>query len=307
MVIVVRRPIQLWALGLGWGVLSACGVLSDPLPMTAERCQAQPGFIFIAAGTVIVGSDRAERDYGYRISAEAIGDTPTAVSQAAIRLRQRGWFEGERQRQQVDVAAYCMAQTPVTQADYQQFVAATGHPSPGISEAAYQEQGFLVHPYEAVKPYLWSENGPSPTLAEHPVVLVSHEDAVAYAAWRGGQDGVTYRLPTDLEWEKAARGDDGRYFPWGSQWQADATNWGGNEPEGTSAVGAFPRSTSPFGVEEMAGNVFEFTSTRSSDGSEVVMKGCSWDDWPGFCRAAYRHTRPVQSRHILFGFRLVME
>jgi formylglycine-generating enzyme required for sulfatase activity len=56
----------------------------------------------------------------------------------------------------------------------------------------------------------------------------------------------------------------------------------------------------------MAGNVFEFTSTLGNGQSTVVMKGCSWDDSPGLCRAAYRHTRPVTSRHILFGFRLVM-
>jgi formylglycine-generating enzyme required for sulfatase activity len=57
----------------------------------------------------------------------------------------------------------------------------------------------------------------------------------------------------------------------------------------------------------MAGNVFEYTSTLLTRGDQqvVVMKGCSWDDLPGFCRAAYQHTRPPESRHILFGFRLV--
>lgn len=57
----------------------------------------------------------------------------------------------------------------------------------------------------------------------------------------------------------------------------------------------------------MAGNVFEYTSTLKQQGVDTVsvMKGCSWDDLPGFCRAAYQHTRPIKSRHILFGFRLV--
>lgn len=76
---------------------------------------------------------------------------------------------------------------------------------------------------------------------------------------------------------------------------------------GTIAIAAFPLSRSPYGVEDMAGNVFEYTSTLVGDDAEVVMKGCSWDDLPGFCRAAYRHTRPADSRHILFGFRLVLE
>ena len=67
------------------------------------------------------------------------------------------------------------------------------------------------------------------------------------------------------------------------------------------------KSRSPYGVEDMAGNVFEYTSTLRSQivRTVSVMKGCSWDDLPGFCRAAYFHTRPIQSRHILFGFRLV--
>ena len=59
----------------------------------------------------------------------------------------------------------------------------------------------------------------------------------------------------------------------------------------------------------MAGNVFEYTSTliKKDSGEEVILKGCGWDDYPGFCRAAYQHDRPVDSQHILFGFRLVLE
>jgi toxoflavin biosynthesis protein ToxD len=57
----------------------------------------------------------------------------------------------------------------------------------------------------------------------------------------------------------------------------------------------------------MTGNVFQYTSTLEQNQTVVVMKGCGWDDSPGFCRAAYRHTRPIQSRHILFGFRLVRD
>lgn len=221
-------------------VLAGCSQASrgEPVypPMTRGRCEATPGFVFVPAGEFIAGSDRAERDYGYDISAAAAAQTPEAVRQARQRLRDRRWFEFEASRRTETLEAFCLQANLITQQDYATFVAATGHRVPGISEADYQAQGFLVHPYEDVQPYLW-ENGTFPTgQADHPVVLVSHEDALAYAAWRGQQDGNAYRLPTALEWEKAARGSDGRYFPWGSEWQDDATHWAGSEPYGTSAI-----------------------------------------------------------------------
>ncbi|MBE7380532.1 MAG: SUMF1/EgtB/PvdO family nonheme iron enzyme [Leptolyngbya sp. SIO1E4] len=294
--------------GLGLLLVSACSANSTGAPMTRDRCEAQPGFAFIPAGEFIAGSDLAERDYGYEISAAAIGRTPADIAQAEQRLRDRRWFEFEASRQTQTLAAFCVQTNLVTQQDYAEFVRATGHRSPGISEAEYQAQGFLVHPYEDVIPYLWTDRSFPADKAGHPVVLVSYEDALAYAEWQGQQAGVTYRLPTAAEWEKAARSTDGRYFPWGNDWQADATHWGQSDPFGTSAIARYPLSRSPYGVEDMAGNVFEFTSTlRERQGTPVaVMKGCSWDDLPGFCRAAYKHTRPTESRHILFGFRLVL-
>lgn len=277
-------------------------------PMTRERCEEQPGFVFVPAGDFVAGSDRAERAYGYEISAIAAARTPAAIAQVEQRLRDRRWFEFEADRQTQTLEAFCIQANLVTQQNYADFVTATGHRLPGISEADYQTQGFLVHPYRDVIPYIWSRGTFPAGRSNHPVVLVSYEDAVTYAEWRGQQDGVTYRLPTALEWEKTARTNDGRYFPWGNEWQGNATQWAGSESYGTSEVAQYPLSRSPYGAEDMAGNVFEYTSTlRTRRGNQVsVMKGCSWDDSPGFCRAAYEHTRPVQSRHILFGFRLVM-
>ena len=185
---------------------------------------------------------------------------------------------------------------------------ATGHAAPGISETAYQAQGYLVHDYSEVKPYLWQGDRYPVGQGQHPVVLVSYEDALAYVDWRSHHDGVTYRLPSALEWEKAARGTDGRYFPWGSEWRKDATNWAKNGPYGTSAIGSYPASRSLYGIEDLAGNVFEYTSTLANKPNpEVILKGCGWDDYPGFCRAAYEHDRPVEAKHILFSFRLIME
>ncbi|NEO29136.1 MAG: formylglycine-generating enzyme family protein [Symploca sp. SIO3C6] len=281
-----------------------------PVPaITRSRCQVDQEFVFIPAGEFIAGSNSTERDYAYRISAVAAASKPELVPQAEQKLRNKRWFAWESSRQVLSLPAFCISRNLITNAEYQAFVKATGHRTPGISEKDYQQQGFLVHPYSEVKLFLWQNGNYPPGEANYPVVLVSYEDALAFAAWRGQQDNYTYSLPSAQQWEKAARGTDGRYFPWGNQWQTDATNWSGSGKWHTSAIASYPLSRSPYGVEDMAGNVFEYTSTlrKFNLKKSAVMKGCSWDDLPGFCRGAYQHTRPIQSRHILFGFRLVRD
>ncbi|WP_227498632.1 SUMF1/EgtB/PvdO family nonheme iron enzyme [Synechococcus sp. PCC 7336] len=299
------------------GLVCAIGLLCSQCDRVAQsqadfdraECEASGEFAWVEAGEFIAGSDRAERDYGYRISAEGASDDPERIAAIEQRLRQSRWFEWEEERQVRSLAAVCMGRNLVANADYKEFLEATGHRLPGISEPEYREQGFLVHPYSEVERFLWKGGEYPSGERRHPVVLVSYEDAVAYAQWRGDRDGASYRLPTAAEWEKAARGTDERYFPWGSEWRAGATNAAPSGIWHTSEVGAFELSRSPYGVEDMAGNVFEYTSTLEQRRGRTVsvMKGCSWDDSIGFCRAAYRHTRPIESRHILFGFRLVRD
>jgi len=308
-------PVTIVAVIVAW--ISQNSSLS-PKSITRKRCETNNSFTFISRGEFISGSDKAQRDYGYRISAEAAAKNPSLVAKEEKELRQVGWFDGESPRKAVSLPAFCISRNLVTNGEYLKFVRATNHRFPDISESDYQKQGFLVHPYSKVKSFRWI-NGKYPSgKAQHPVVLVSYEDALAFAKWKGKQDNQNYRLPTAQEWEKAARGEDGRYFPWGNQWEPKATNWGGSGLNYTSAISGakhqrcnanFRKSRSPYGVEDMSGNVFEYTSTLQSQVvREVsVMKGCSWDDLPGFCRAAYYHTRPIKSRHILFGFRLVLE
>lgn len=291
-------------------VLGACLGMSPTMlqaQISAADCEADSSFLSVPSGPFRSGSDREERDYGYQISAQAVSDDPAEQAAAQQQLRQQTWFEGEQDSTENLLPGFCISRHLVTQQDYQRFVLATGHRPPGISESEYHAQGFWVHPYTEVQAYLWQGSDYPPGLARHPVVLIAHADALAYARWLGQRDGWSYDLPTPQQWEKAARSQDGRYFPWGNDWQDQATNWGGVDPRGTSEVGAFPLSTSPYGVEDMAGNVFEYTAEVLSRGNQqvAVLKGCSWDDLPGFCRAAYQHTRPLESRHILFGFRLV--
>lgn len=276
---------------------------------TIADCVDDGEFILIPEGEFMAGSDLAERDYAYQISAIAAAKNAADILREEELLRQKRWFDGELDRQKIVLPAFCLQRNLITNEDYQVFVEETGYRSPGISESEYQKQGFLVHPYREVQPYLWENNNYPEGENKHPVVLVSYEDALAFADWKSQQDAYTYRLPTAKEWEKAARSQDGRYFPWGNQWQNEATNFWGSDLWHTSAIAAYPLSQSPYGVEDMAGNVFEWTQTLVKRGiqTRAILKGCSWDDLPGFCRGAYQHTRPIESRHILFSFRLVKE
>ena len=143
--------------------------------------------------------------------------------------------------------------------------------------------------------HLWRHGRPPVTRLEHPVVLVSCHDAQAHCRWRGCS------LPSEAQWEKAARGDEGRYFPWGNDWDPSRANIS-RRLGGTSPVRGHPEGGSPYGILDSAGNVFEWTATAFSK-TKATLKGCSWDDAAGICRSASRHGRNHTARHILFGFR----
>jgi len=291
--------------------IASCRTAAAPIPGSSEaeaisnsRCGAD--FVYVPSGRFLAGSTPEEINYAYRISAEAITRGDTTVEEAEANLREGRWFDQEPEQRRENLPDFCISKTPVTNLQYQEFVLAIGYHAPGITPENYQEQNLRVHSYDDTKPYAWRSYLYPENRGEHPVVLVSQEDAVAYALWKSREDGVEYRLPTALEWEKAARGTDGRYFPWGNEWDNDRTNWQRSGVDGTSPVDSFPDS-SLYGATDMAGNVFEFTSDTFTRDQQVrtIMKGCAWDDLPGFCRAAYRHSRPVNYKHILFGFRLV--
>jgi formylglycine-generating enzyme required for sulfatase activity len=256
-----------------------------------------PELVIIPAGSFIAGSDAAEREAGYRLDEAAYGHSVT---------RQQRWYASERSRGPVETDAYAITKTPITNAQYAAFVAATGHRAPDVDAETWQ--GYrLIHPYERTRRHAWIGGQPPPGHRDHPVVLVSHADATAFAAWLGGVTGRAWRLPTELEWEKAARGADGRRFPWGDEFDPTRLNSHDLGPFTTTPVGAFPTGASPYGVLDAAGQVFEWTST-SADGGRYIVKGGSWDDKGcGVCRAAARHSRPAALKHILIGFRLAAD
>ena len=256
-----------------------------------------PETVNVPEGAFIAGSDEAERNDAYALDEAAYGHS---------RTRESGWYANERARGEATTGAFAITITPITNAQYADFLRATGRAAPDVDAPTWKRYGF-VHPFERTRRHAWVNGAPPAGRETHPVVLVSHEDALAYAAWLSAETGRHWRLPTELEWEKAARGTDGRRFPWGDRFEPVRLNSHDAGPFDTMPVGSFPAGASPYGALDMAGQVFEWTASEGNPGRFIV-KGGSWDDKGcGVCRAAARHARPAEVRHILIGFRLVRD
>ncbi len=282
----IMTPVRFYAITLV--VLSqTAGAAPTKIPATIE----------IPAGAFIMGSDRAERDSAYRLDEAAYGHTITRDSR---------WYESEPKRTKRVLPTFHMTRTPITNAQYEAFVRASGRPAPDVDEVTWKSYG-LIHPYSRTRRHAWIGGDVPAGRGNHPVVMVSHHDALAYAEWLSRETGITWRLPTETEWEKAARGDQGSTFPWGNEFLSKRLNSHDDGPFDTLPVGEYPNGASPYGLLDAAGQVFEWTATKQSDGRYWV-KGGSWDDKGcGICRPAARHGRPEQLKHILIGFRLVRE
>jgi len=281
---------HLRVMGLPLLILAACNGAAAPE-------MNRPDTIVIGAGAFIRGSDSAEREAAYRLDEAAYGHSVT---------RKNVWYEGEFSRQKRHLPAYEITRTLVTNRQYAAFVQATGHRSPNVDLRTWQNYG-LIHPFSRTRRHAWQDVMPPQGRETHPVVLVSHADALAYAKWLSQKTGQRWRLPSESEWEKAARGADGRWFPWGAKFNPSKANSADKGPFDTMPVGAFPGGVSPFGLLDPVGQVFEWTATQSRSGRYIV-KGGSWDDKGcGICRPAARHSRPEAIKHILIGFRLVRE
>jgi serine/threonine protein kinase len=219
------------------------------------------------------------------------------IDGGSFEMGRNGGPPQERPPHSVQVPTFFMDKTEVTNAEYAEFVRETNHPAPGY----------------------WSGQKP-PFGQEHwPVVNVSQTDANDFAAWRSKRDSATYRLPTEEEWEYAARnGSQGNLYPWGNDWAR------GNAvvKEATPApVGSHPKGVNKWGVTDLIGNVWEWTSSKVSSypGNPIkipnetrdliTIRGACYVSDPAKVEApvtsAMREFIPATTKTPLLGFRLV--
>jgi sulfatase modifying factor 1 len=217
------------------------------------------------------------------------GTNVHAPSVAAVVTVPSGTFtmgthgEGESRPRRVHVEAFEIDVTEVTVEAYQSCVAAGA--------------------CAALTAFGTTCNVDKPALAQHPINCVDASQAETYCRWAGK------RLPSEEEWEFAARGSDGRTFPWGNGEPSSLACWRrAAENRGTCAAGAFPAGASPFGVQDMAGNLWEWTATplnRRPDAPRVVRGGGWATTNPAELRSTLRGRWQPDERLNVVGFRCV--
>jgi len=190
-----------------------------------------------------------------------------------------GIFQFGDSRQVRSLPDYYIDTHPVTNADYAAFVSDTGYRPPRF----------------------WDGCTPPADKEDHPVVGISFEDARAYADWAGKD------LPSEEEWEKAARGCDGRAYPWGDLFSQKKSNVSGSGIKDTCSVKDFTEGKSQYGCMGMAGNIWEWTRTPFRQGGKNrALKGGSWYDFSTYARCASRFSAPLNYEGNSVGFRCVL-
>ena len=228
-------------------------------------------------------------------------------------------IQGELPRKNVNVRSFYIDKWEVTNGQYRQFLdwvqantdRSVRHPDQPLSK------DHTPRYWKSYRPELLRKTGMDRLQhfndatfrdPEHPVVGIDWFDAYAYARWAGK------RLPTEAEWEKAARGTDGRLWPWGNEWDFAKCNSGGYEWKGerdgfiyTAPAKQYDEGVSPYGCFNMAGNAWEWTSEASSPENavrtEMIVKGGGSNSYPSWVRGAARKAHEREFRYFCLGFR----
>ncbi len=293
-----------------------------PTPTTATQIQTSGGMVISGEVTLeagdLVGRDKhvhGDEVHGDKVAGDKIVNiyitpaqrppepvAPPAATERVLRpfepetvLIPAGPFwmgsddgpPNERPRHQVMLAAYQIGKYPITNAQYAEFL--------------------RQNPKQAEPPKAgWFLRKPAQSKEQHPAVGVSWHDAAAYCAWLSQATGRTYRLPSETEWEKAARGPDGRRYPWGDAWEENRANVNSS---GATAVDRFPVGVSPYGCFDLLGNVQEWTSTlwdAADPASGYVVRGGSFRSQPAAVRCSARDSIHPDSKVNWRGFRVVL-
>ena len=234
--------------------------------------------------------------------------------------------DDERPAHRVHVDSFYASVHPITVDQYAEFTREIGHAWPEIrgvprivtpgGEASFRE---------LAAPHVWRNGEPSPERGRHPVTLVTHADATAYCRWLSGRVGQLVRLPTEAEWERAARGErDGARYPWGNDLDASRANFlpepAQKRQRGTTPVGTYPPND--LQLCDMTGNVWQWVADwyradayRAGDrrnprgpgnGAMRIVRGGSWVTHDvNQLRCAHRHKVPPDTYTYSIGFRVV--
>jgi sulfatase modifying factor 1 len=211
-------------------------------------------------------------------------------------------YDKEKPQRRLELPEFWIGRAPVTNAQFARFVDATKH------RTTAEEKGsgwiWTDEKWENVRGAQWRyPEGPGSSIRErmdHPVILVSWHDAEAFCKW------ATLQLPIEQEWEKAARGTDGRIWPWGNNPPtADLCNFKANVGT-TTPVGKYsPQGDSPYGCVDIAGNVWEWTASWYDDSRETrALRGGAWSYEEQITRAAFRFNLNPGSGDNYVGFRV---
>lgn len=288
-------PIPL-SMGAHLLVLRLAGARETRVPVFLDRCERR------RVEVALVGEDVVPDGFVYVPGGPFLrGGDPQAFDSA--------------EREAVDVPSFALAKVPVTMAEYLSFVHDLTRDDPLIAQFRVPRSRAGTDAYFTRGPdgrYFIPgvDRRGDPVDPRFPVFGVSWSDAVAYCDWRSRLDGRRYRLPGDLEWEKAARGTDGRYYPWGDHFDASLckTEESRRRRATPEPVGTFEGDVSPYGVRDMAGGVREWCADWFDAYRRLrLVRGGAWDLPRAWARACGRAGEAEEAVADNLGFRLAID